>query len=178
MKEILIFLNVFSPSPAKNTRKSSIGKWFEWTNFTVATANKLTANRTTPEFSFSQSASTRQQIVFIVANLTYHYYSYFSKEAEPMCFSHCFAMCFALVCILGMLFTEQTAAERTSTRSHNLSTCTWQLLIGNSDVKSFSKTTLLRPCPTWSLMVRFFFMWFFNFHNCCLNHFETYLSLL
>lgn len=34
------------------------------------------------------------------------------------------------------------------------------LVIVNSDVKSFYKTTLLRPCPTWSLMARFSFMSF------------------
>ena len=82
-------------------------------------------------------------------------------------FSHCFAMYFALVCIIGML---KFTAKRANTRSHNHPTCTWLHLIGNDEVKSFYQTMLLRPCPTWSLMVHFFCM---SFHFLLFYFFTT-----
>ena len=104
--------------------------------------------------SYSQSACTGQQIVYSA----YHYHHYFFK-VEPMFFSlFCNVFC---TCLHSRYVrsTEQIGCRDVRTiclhaRDNIL------LVIVNSDVKSFYKTTLLRPCPTWSLMARFSFMSF------------------
>ena len=165
----MIFITGSPASPAETTRQSNVGKWCNWCNFTVATANKLTANRTTVTFSLSQSACTRQQIVLSL-HIEYIIPLFF-LQVEPMFFLivfRCILHLFAFFCMFH--FAEQIRCREnrhkfTQSLYMHMTTSCWQwwcdIILPNHATQTlphlvFDGSLLFQVVPRFLLFLLFF----------------------
>ena len=92
-------------------------------------------------------------------------------QVQPMFFLIVLQLCTCLhywyvkIYWANSLQSEQTHVHTITLHAHDN-------IFGNDEVKSFYQTMLLRPCPTWSLMVHFFFM---SFHFLLFLFFHNWL---
>ena len=80
-------------------------------------------------------------------------------QVEPMFFLIVLQLCTCLH-YWYVKFYWANPLQSEQTHVHTITLHAHDNIFGNDEVKSFYQTMLLRPCPTWSLMVHFFFMSF------------------